>query len=142
MYKFPTFYNIGSTLKNKYNHIKSSGYGQQSPGRTPSKERPSSARERGTLRTEEHRGAQHGGKDRAPERAGKKERRLREVGQQEQPWSPVDISRQKIIGNYKSPTDILRQKIICNYKFQRTFHDRKLSVIISSSGHLTTENYL
>ncbi|XP_056015434.1 centrosomal protein of 162 kDa-like isoform X3 [Ostrea edulis] len=88
----------GSTLKNKYNHIKSSGYGQQSPGRTPSKERPSSARERGTLRTEEHRGAKHGGKDRAPERAGKKERRLREVGQQEQPWSPVDISRQKIIG--------------------------------------------
>jgi hypothetical protein len=117
VYNFPSFHTLGSTLKNKYNHVKSSGYGQQSPGRTPSKERPSSAKERGTLRAEEHRGAQHGGKDmgqerakkerskervgkdRGQERAGKKEKRLREVGQTSQPWSPADISRQKIIGN-------------------------------------------
>ncbi|XP_078339007.1 centrosomal protein of 162 kDa-like isoform X2 [Crassostrea virginica] len=86
----------GATLKNKYSHIKSSGYGQQSPGRTPSKERPASAKERGTLRAES-KGAPHREKNGAQERARKKERRPR--GRQEQTWSPADISRQKVLGS-------------------------------------------
>nr|XP_022288721.1 centrosomal protein of 162 kDa-like isoform X3 [Crassostrea virginica] len=86
----------GATLKNKYSHIKSSGYGQQSPGRTPSKERPASAKERGTLRAES-KGAHHREKNGAQERTRKKERRPR--GRQEQTWSPVDISRQKVLGS-------------------------------------------
>ncbi|XP_062608444.1 centrosomal protein of 162 kDa-like [Saccostrea cucullata] len=90
----------GSTLKNKYSHIKSSGYGQQSPGRTPSRERPSSAKERGTLRGEEHRGAQQGGKEGAQERVTRKERKPGVGGRKKgQTWSPADISRQKIIGS-------------------------------------------
>lgn len=90
---------IGATLRNKYSHIKSSGYGQQSPGRTPSRERPSSAKERGTLRTD-HRGAQQGDRNGAQDRARKKERKPRDAGKrQEQTWSPADIARQKVMGN-------------------------------------------
>lgn len=90
---------IGATLRNKYSHIKSSGYGQQSPGRTPSRERPSSAKERGTLRAD-HRGAQQGDRNGAQDRARKKERKPRDAGKrQEQTWSPADIARQKVMGN-------------------------------------------
>lgn len=88
----------GSTLRNKYNHIKSSGYGQQSPGRTPSRERPSSAKERETLKTD-HRGAQQGDRNGAQDRARKTERKPRDGRKpQEQTWSPADIARQKVMG--------------------------------------------